>query len=94
MLLLTDGDELVSYCTYAKKDDIQPTDLTPWMGNESLAQKVSFLTGVGYPSYTGCTYEWKGGRVMPGYGYIIFTSSGLIAYDRRRQGITAPIFRS
>ena len=32
VLLLTDGDELVSYCTYAKKDDIQPTDLTPWMG--------------------------------------------------------------
>ena len=31
---------------------------------------------------------------MPGYGYIIFTSSCLIAYDRRRQGITAPIFRS
>ena len=32
VLLLTDGDELVSYCTYARKDDIQPTDLTPWMG--------------------------------------------------------------
>ena len=32
VLLLTDGDELVSYCTYAQKDDIQPTDLTPWMG--------------------------------------------------------------
>ena len=32
VLLLTDGDELVSFCTYAKKDDIQPTELTPWMG--------------------------------------------------------------
>ncbi|MBQ7817682.1 MAG: GNAT family N-acetyltransferase [Oscillospiraceae bacterium] len=32
VLLLTDGDELISYCTYAQKDDIQPTDLTPWMG--------------------------------------------------------------
>ena len=32
VLLLTDGDELISFCTYAKKDDIQPTDLTPWMG--------------------------------------------------------------
>ena len=32
VLLLTDGDELVSYCTYAEKDDIQPTDLTPWVG--------------------------------------------------------------
>lgn len=32
VLLLTDGDELVSFCTYAEKDDIQPTTLTPWMG--------------------------------------------------------------
>ena len=32
VLLLTDGDELVSFCTYAEKDDIQPTELTPWIG--------------------------------------------------------------
>ena len=32
VLLLTEGDELISFCTYAEKDDIQPTDLTPWMG--------------------------------------------------------------
>jgi GNAT superfamily N-acetyltransferase len=32
VLLLTDGDKLVSYCTFAKYDDIQPTDLTPWIG--------------------------------------------------------------
>lgn len=32
VLLLTDGDTLISYCTYAKMDDIQPTELTPWMG--------------------------------------------------------------
>ncbi|MBQ9872571.1 MAG: GNAT family N-acetyltransferase [Eubacterium sp.] len=32
VLLLTDSDNLVSFCTYAEKDDIQPTDLTPWMG--------------------------------------------------------------
>lgn len=32
VLLLTNGDELISFCTYAEKDDIQPTDLTPWMG--------------------------------------------------------------
>ena len=32
VLLLTEGDELVSYCTYAEKDDIQPTELTPWVG--------------------------------------------------------------
>ncbi len=32
LLLLTDGDRLVSYCTFAEKDDIQPTTLTPWVG--------------------------------------------------------------
>ena len=32
VLLLTDGDELISFCTYAKRDDIHTTDLTPWMG--------------------------------------------------------------
>ena len=32
VLLLTDGDELISYCTYARWDDIQPTELSPWMG--------------------------------------------------------------
>lgn len=32
VLLLTNKDELISFCTYAEKDDIQPTELTPWMG--------------------------------------------------------------
>lgn len=32
VLLLTDGEELVSFCTYTEKDDIRPTELTPWMG--------------------------------------------------------------
>lgn len=39
VLLLTDGDELISFCTYAEKDDIQPTDLTPWMGFVYTFQK-------------------------------------------------------
>ena len=32
VLLLTHGDDLISFCTYSEKDDIQPTELTPWMG--------------------------------------------------------------
>lgn len=32
VLLLINGDELISFCTYAQKDDIQPTELTPWIG--------------------------------------------------------------
>lgn len=32
VLMLTDGHELVSFCTLAKYDDVQPTELTPWSG--------------------------------------------------------------
>lgn len=32
VLMLTEGNELISFCTYAQKDDIQPTELTPWVG--------------------------------------------------------------
>ena len=32
ILLLTEGDTLVSYCTFARLDDIKPTELTPWIG--------------------------------------------------------------
>lgn len=32
LLLLTEGDALLSFCTYAEQDDIQPTGLRPWMG--------------------------------------------------------------
>lgn len=32
VLMLTDENALISFCTYAPKDDIQPTELTPWMG--------------------------------------------------------------
>lgn len=32
VLMLTDENELISFCTYAEKDDIQPTELTPWIG--------------------------------------------------------------
>ncbi len=32
VLMLTNGEELISFCTYSEKDDIQPTELTPWIG--------------------------------------------------------------
>ena len=32
VLMLTDGADLVSFCTYAEKDDIPDTALTPWLG--------------------------------------------------------------
>lgn len=32
VLMLTEGDGLISFCTLAEKDDIQPTELTPWIG--------------------------------------------------------------
>lgn len=30
--LLVEGDALVAFCTFAPLDDIQPTDLSPWVG--------------------------------------------------------------
>ncbi len=30
--LLTDGKKLVSFCTLAPLDDVQPSDLSPWIG--------------------------------------------------------------
>jgi GNAT superfamily N-acetyltransferase len=32
LLLLTDGDTLVSFCTLAEQDDIRAPSLTPWVG--------------------------------------------------------------
>lgn len=32
VLMLTEGEKLISFCTYSEKDDIQPTELTPWIG--------------------------------------------------------------
>ena len=32
VLLLTDGSRLASFCTYAERDDIPDSELTPWMG--------------------------------------------------------------
>ena len=32
VLLLTEGESLVSFCTYAPNDDIPNTELTPWVG--------------------------------------------------------------
>ncbi|MCI9314190.1 MAG: GNAT family N-acetyltransferase [Lachnospiraceae bacterium] len=32
VLLLVNGDELISFCTYSEEDDIRPTRLTPWIG--------------------------------------------------------------
>ena len=32
VLLLVEGEKMISFCTLAEKDDIQPTDLIPWIG--------------------------------------------------------------
>ncbi len=32
VLMLVDGEDLVSFCTLSDKDDIQPTELKPWVG--------------------------------------------------------------
>lgn len=32
VFLLTEADRLISFCTFAERDEIQPTELTPWIG--------------------------------------------------------------
>ncbi len=32
VLMLVNDNKLISFCTYAEKDDIQPTVLSPWVG--------------------------------------------------------------
>ena len=32
VLLLTEGDTLMAFCTYAEQDDVKDTSLTPWVG--------------------------------------------------------------
>ena len=32
LLLLTEGDHLISFCTYARRDEIPTDELTPWAG--------------------------------------------------------------
>lgn len=30
--MLVDGEQLIAFCTFAPLDDIQPTDMSPWVG--------------------------------------------------------------
>lgn len=48
VLMLVDDENLVSFGTLSEKDDIQPTDLTPWIG---------FLYT--FPNYRGNRYAGK-----------------------------------
>ena len=36
VLMLTNGDELISFCTYTEMADIQPTELTPRIDRKSV----------------------------------------------------------
>ena len=57
VLLLTEDSKLISFCTYAGKDDIQPTELSPWVG---------FVYT--FPEYRGHRYV---GLLMAKYGNVI-----------------------
>ena len=48
VLMLVDEEKLVSFCTFADKDDIQPTELTPWIGWVYT-----------FPAYRGHRYSGK-----------------------------------
>jgi len=59
--MLTDGDKLVAFCTLAPRDEIWPTDLTPWIG---------FVYT--YPEYRGHRYA---GLILD-YSECIATNMG------------------
>lgn len=59
--MLVDGEELVAFCTFAPLDDIQPTELTPWIG---------FLYT--FPKYRGHRYA----GMLLDYGESIATVMG------------------
>lgn len=46
--MLTDEDKLISFCTYAEKDDIQPTERTSWIGFVYTFPKYRGHRYVGY----------------------------------------------
>ncbi len=48
ILMLVNGCELISFCTFAEKDDIKETNLSPWLG---------FVYT--YPKYRGYHYMQK-----------------------------------
>lgn len=61
LLIDEERNRLVSFCTFAPLDDIQPTDLSPWIG---------FVYT--FPEYRGCRYA---GRLLD-YGESLATIMG------------------
>ncbi|MCI5620486.1 MAG: GNAT family N-acetyltransferase [Lachnospiraceae bacterium] len=59
--MLVDGEELVAFCTFAPLDDIQPTELTPWIGFLYI-----------FPKYRGHRYA----GMLLDYGESIATVMG------------------
>lgn len=48
LLLLVNEDELISFCTYAEIDDIQPTDITLWMGWDGAKINIVIIFRKGF----------------------------------------------
>lgn len=65
VLMLVDGENLISFCTFADKDDIQPTELTPWIGWVYT-----------FPHYRGHRYVGK----LLSYAEALAKTDGLIVF--------------
>lgn len=86
VLMLTDGDNLVSFCTLAKYDDVQPTDFTPWIGwiytfpeyrgkrlaGDLLARAEKLAKECG-AAYTHISTNHVG--LYEKYGYVFYTNA-------------------
>ncbi|MBR6083991.1 MAG: GNAT family N-acetyltransferase [Spirochaetales bacterium] len=77
VLLLTEGDNLVSFCTYAPQDDIPNTTLTPWVG---------FVYT--FPQYRGhhCMgflFDYANGLALAdGHGYLYVSTLEIGLYEK------------
>ena len=67
VLMLADGDKLVSFCTLAPLDDVQPTSYTPWVGfvytfpeyrGQHCAGRLWTAQKASRPSWNGSTHTF------------------------------------
>ena len=77
VLLLIDGDALVSFCTYAEQDDIPEPSLTPWVGFVYTFPKYRGMRRMGKLLEHACALA-KGN----GYEHIYISTNEIGLYEK------------
>lgn len=75
--MLVNGDELIAFCTFAPLDDIQPTDLSPWIGFV-----YTFSRHRGH-RYAGMLLDWaESMATVMGREYIYISTNHIGLYEK------------